>query len=338
MGYAVQALGEAKARIGVASVLSWVAQEPLQHYDLAPAAGPSLTVHLPSGDVVIGGVATVYTVATAVSADRRTLTISGALPEGYAARGGEAWLSSEAAQTPVRIVSATGAVGVPVRTVELAEALPRVPQLEGVGNAGTLVLSRYEWTLPAATVCAAAARNVRWTVTYTAQRGASGLPEYRQETGLLHVVAQPFSTGLTVAALGGYVRELAGTSPRGERGWEHALSAGEEELILWLRSQLKSRGLTEDDVPAPQSLRLAHAHFAAASALGLADLDVSDRLRDRGTQLATTALEAIWVDSDQDGEVDDGEVQQITGNKASDWRGSAGVRSASRLFRIGGSH
>ena len=56
--------------------------------------------------------------------------------------------------------------------------------------------------------------------------------------------------------------------------------------------------------------------------------------------LATDATRRIWVDANQDGEVDDGEEEtQLTGGRSTDvGYSSSQASTASRLFSIGGVH
>jgi hypothetical protein len=332
--YCARSLGDVKAIVGRANVFEWVSPAPLVIDTVLPLVGnPTLTVHLPSGDVVLPMTYNTPREWVSVATDRRTVEMTPGWGVGLIglARNGEAWLSSRDCSLPCVVQSGTESLN-----ATLAHPLPYVPEFPGAGE-GVLQLSRCEVTLPAATVCAALARDVRWTVDYTARHDTSGsLTESRQDTGLLQIVRQPFATGVTSPDVPKFFRGI-GASPGAQEGWEPSLQSAEEELILWLREQLVDRGLTEDDVPAPQSLRLAHLHLTAAYILAIADPEQAQAQRDRAVALASMAIRRIWIDSDQDGEVDDGEVEQVGGSRARDFRFAA-RSSYSRQWTVGGSH
>lgn len=333
--YAPRCLGDVKARVGADAVFEWVCPGPLYTDAGPPDVGPSLTVHLPSGDVSVALTTVARDTVTAIGDGRRSLTLVGtgfAGGDGWLARNGEAWLLTATQAVPVRCVDNSGG---PSSVVTLAEPLPRSVTIDASAR---LQLSRAEGVLPAGTICAATLRNIRWTVDYSVRHGTGTdlALMVQRETGLLQVVHQPFATGAAPQDVARYLRSI-GASPSGEQGWESALAAGEEALIIWLRAQLAERGLTEDDYPAPQGLRLAHILIAGSYAVTVGDSTLSADLRAQGFALASELLRGtVWLDADRDGEADESPVQ-VGGSRTRDFR--APDRSTYvRRFTIGGCH
>ena len=336
---------DVKVRVGTDAVFEWVSPGPLAQDLLAPLTPPNLlpvtlTVEMPAGPVVLPLVGqTVPTVVSAVSDDRRELTLAQlpVIPQGWAGRNGDAWLVTPRQALPCRVVDvvAGGTFIVPTQEVTLSDPLPRDVSVSGA----YLVLSRREVVLPG-TVTGALVRDVLWRVDYHTRDGwgstLSAVP--RSETGLLHVVAQPFDPGVTSQDLTSYLRGIASASSSGEQGWEAQLSGALADLALHVRFHLMDRGLTEDDFPAPQRLRDVLLDLAGARILDLTEPEQSDRLRARALERLEMVMRALpWVDQDQDGQVDPGEVAQVGGSWARDFRSSRPA-SATRLFRVGGSH
>jgi len=326
--HVVRQLGDLKARVGVDNTVEWSCPDPV---DPAGGGAPVMVVHLASGPVSVALTSSGAITLVSLTDGRRLLTYSGTDPlAGWGGRQGEAWIVTGSVQYPVRVKE----IDRTAKTIRLAEPLGSA--LPG-DDPGSLVPSYYQGEVLAADVTASLARNVRWTISWEADwtSGGEGVP--RQETGLLQIVSQPFGTGVGATDLGAYMRTVGPASGPSEEAWESAVEMGEAELILWLREQLAERDLTEDDVPAPQVLRLPHLMFSASSALMISDPDTSATLRLRAQELSALAVRRLWIDSDQDGEVDAGEVQQLGGDRSRD------VRSTSRgtrvpKFSIGGAH
>ena len=162
-----------------------------------------------------------------------------------------------------------------------------------------------------------------WTVNGSVQRfGAAGLTEL--DRGTLAVVWQPFSTGLTDATLVGRFPWLANVRPAGTYSWAQAIDAGLERLLSALRPGL-AVGRYEDDLDGSQFGRL----HALATVIGICD-DLAGRGQprndaraqaqadfDREFPLAVNRL--IWLDLNQDGEVEDGEQDAAQGLVSAKW-------------------
>ena len=316
-------LGERKYAAGVAGLFEWVAPDPL-------SAAPVLTVHMVAGDVAIGAMTVVsspLTVTAVSGSDRRTLTTTEAAPDaGLPTRYGDAWLmTEEEGAIPVTVASLSAL------QVVLTEPLPRDVTLDATAS---LVWQTYTAALPLASVTTAVARDVRWSIAYVPSWGGDAPTSGATvATGLLHVVHQPFATRVTHQDMAAHMRTIGGMVPRNQQDLGPQIRMGEEELILWLRSQLAELDLTEDDVPAPQSLRMAHLYFSAACYHDLTDQEKATALRERAIGLATMATKRIWVDANQDGEMDDGEQdKKLTGGRSADVSHSAKGTTVSRTF------
>jgi hypothetical protein len=336
MPYCPRVSGDVKARVGVDNVFEFVAPGPLL-IDLTHKV--TLTIHLAGGPVVLDMLAAqpeLVDGTTPLSDDRQTIFMAGlswASRYGWAGRNGEGWLVGPNGAVSLRL--ADGIDG--TVAADGARLFSPLPWSVALDSTSVVQLSYCQAVLPALTVCATKTRDVLWTVDYWIRHGTNTdlAAQRQQESGLLQVVAQPFGTGVSAADVPRYLRSI-GAAPSTELGYEMQLQAAEEELVLWLRSHLAERGLTEDDVPAPQSLRLPHLMLTGAHILAVPDGDTSDRLRARAVELAEMAMRRIWLDQNQDGAVDPDEVQQTGGRRSADWRSP--VRTATNRFTVGMSH
>lgn len=294
--------GQIKAVVGRNQVVWWWPTEPI---DTASEA-PSLTVHLTGGDEVvsltaIGG----STGITAITADRRTLSPGspiGSTHEGIQGdHGGFAWLHDPggAGSIPIKVQSfkSTG--------VYLADTLPgRIDIVDS-----TLEWYAYHATLSSANVTATADRNIRWTLKWSRKLGADMPAEPRQLRGVLHVVNQPFSTGLMDENLHTLVPGFAQMVPRRQDSWGPQRRLG----LRWIERELRRNKLVEDNAEGGSFLQC-HAFITAHYILnGLASVG-SDRADAAALWLdkAREEFEAIlenqhWYDADGDGVVDSGE-------------------------------
>ena len=303
---------EAKAREGADAIFRFATTRPA-------SAAPTVSVLLASGTVNVGAMTAAWTAPTVTSvnsADRTQLNLSAAVADarGMAGDYGDAWLvSDESSPIQVRVLRFIGG-GSPV--AHLAEPLPA-----GHTGAGELVPAWYYVTLTAAAVTGTAQRNARLTVSWTEASGddSPGFPHAPELD--LHIVREPFATGVTEADVLRVDSGLASSAAHRDLNSKDAISAALGEVIIRLREDLAEQGWTEDDVPRQHrgALSLCHAHLAAERILEPFEPEAAQRHRDKvwgvdgQSGLWKAAMRRIFVDADGDGVVDDGEVQQVTG-------------------------
>jgi hypothetical protein len=342
MSHTPRLRGDVKARVGTAAVFEWVSPGPLA---LAPptvtppalvALPVSLVVAMPTGPITLA-LACPDSIAgvTGISDDRYRLTTAAspfAGAPGWIGRNGAAWLVTPQQAIEIHVADTGGTAG----GLVLSDPLPREILVTG----GYVVLSRREVVLPSATITAALRRDIGWRVDYHIKHGIgtalNAVP--RSDSGLLHVVAQPFDPGCTSGDLIRYLHGIGGAASSGQQGWEGALQAGLAELELMVRLELSPRGLTEDDFPAPQRLRDVLLDLAGSHILRLTQREDADRLRELAMERFDRVMRATpWVDADSDGAVDAGEVTPAAQDWGRDFRWSA-PSTTTRRFSIGGSH
>jgi hypothetical protein len=302
---------EVKARVGEDTIFTYALPRP-------PSAAPSVSVTLSGGVVAVGAMSAMWTAPTvsAVSAsDRTVLTLDGAVANarGLAADYGDAWLVSDET-APVR-VKVLRFLGGPARAI-LAEPLP----VEHSG-AGTLEPAWYRVTLPALTVTATAQRDALLSVTWTEDSGTDG-PAFASRAEMsLHVVREPFATGVTSAEVLRVDSGLASQYAHRDVDWRAAIGAALDEVVMRLRQDLAEGGRWEDDVLRAHRAPLAtcHAHLAAAIIHDPYDPAAADRHRERvwgvdGSRgLWHAALRRILLDVDGNGLPDEGAQEQVVG-------------------------
>lgn len=305
---------EVKARVGADTIIRHRLRRP-------PSAAPTVTVTLSSGTVNVGAMTAAWTVPTvsAVSSDRTQLTLSGsghaASARGMAGDYGDAWLiTDESSPIEVRVLRFVGT------TAYLAEPLPGGVELAGVAT-GTLEPAWYYVTLTAAAVTGTAQRNALLTVSWTEDAGHSS-PAFSQVDELdLHIVREPFATGVTEADVLRIDAGLASAVAHRDVNARDAIGAALEEVIMRLREDLAESGRWEDDVLRQHRAPLSrcHAHLAAATIYDAFDPAQAEFHRGRvwgvdGERgLWHAALRRILIDGDGDGLADDGEIEQVKG-------------------------
>ncbi len=323
----VTVLGERKYRRGVTSVFEWEAPHPISD-------APVGTAKPASGDVNLG-LSAIHDplVVTSAQSGRRELTIiapSGT--KGLQGRYGGGWLvTPHDGAFPVRVTRIDGT------TCFISDPLTR-SIAASVGEPASLQFATYVGSVPAASVAATLSRGIAWDVAYSASYGADTPTLTTRDFGLLHIVNQPFGTGLTAAMIAKHVTTLGERVPRGQQDWGPQLDVGEEELILAIRQELAPMGLTEDDIPVAAQLRLAHMSLTLANILDTVEPETALLMRAQGMGRMRSALRLIWVDSSGDGVPDDGEIQQVTRARSSWARGGNPAAGYQRPFSIGMKH
>jgi len=249
---------------------------------------------------------------TAIESDRRTLTLS-AEADPLQADQQKAFILT-AGDTFFQ-VSLSRIVGT---TAILAEPLPREIDLT---TAATLHVPMYYTTLTAAQITDTDGY-YSYTVSYTADLGDQN--RALTEKGTIKVTLRPFDTGLDHDSLVRTFAQLADMVPRRQSDFTPQIDASLEEVSMHIRSHLLADNLTEDEVFNAGSFELAHAYCAAALIYEQsAQLDMAEAMRARCSDLLTRALEAVALDVDGDGVIDEGESNiSQTGGSATDFRAS----------------
>jgi len=199
---------------------------------------------------------------------------------------------------------------------------------------GTLHFRTYTGVLSKDNVAAELRRGVAWEVAYSASYGADAptLTGPRDE-GRLHIVNQPFSTGLTHHLLVSHVATLGASVPSEQQDWTPQIRLAEADLIEVVRNELLPLGYVEDDIIGPQRLRGPHIDLTTARILRLTDPETAKELRAEALANLRLALRQVELDTDGDGEPDEAETQ-VTGSRTSFVGGSfpnaAKVRSSFR--------
>lgn len=302
---------EHKAVLSQNYTFMWFSPEPLK-----PGTTPTLSVNFKSGAVspVLASVHSPLDVS-AVSEDRRSLTAAAATTASSRGLQGEYgaahYVTESDGHYPVNVSHVEDGL------VRIGSPLPRKATDGGV----------LQWALWTATISASllavAERSVPFVIKYTAAYGLDLPDQLNAVTGLLHVVRQPFSTGLNSTALVGMMPYLAALAPATAQGFEGVIAAANLELIGMLRAELAEKGLTEDNVNGP-SLLHAHAYLSAAMVYEVSDALRSAALRERATGLIAVALRAVWIDAEGDGVVDgDEDLTHLTGGRGSDVNGGS---------------
>lgn len=320
---------ERKARVGAVTRFQVLIPEPL-----ASGSTPTLTFRHPSAGDLSPALSPIRAAVavTAIATDKKTLTTAdlAAAYQGLQDEAGEAFLISPTdGAFPVRVARIDGDAGA-YTTVQLAEPLPRPISME---DGATLQFRLWTAELSGALV-AEAQRDIPYTVAYTAQRGAHLPTMPEREEGLLHVVRQPFSTGLTHSSLLERRPDLHLSIPGRQTSLAPQIRAAELTLIDELRVQLAAQELYEDDV---DGRRLVVAHMLLTEALLTRDREAAADLRKQAFAALKTALNRIWADANNDGVVDSGEAaRQVTGARTARVGGSFGTTE--RKFTVGGYH
>lgn len=263
--------------------------------------------------------------ATAVSSDRKTITLTGTNAIYQGAQGsphGAAWF----------VTPYDGFFDIEVRraadnTLTLAEPLPAPVSITS-NTTGLVQWATWGVVIPA-TYLATVEVNVPWQVSARIKWGEEVGNFGLVDEGLMHFVRQPFRTGLTSRMLLDMHPGLAARIPRRQGSFDPQIDMALAELIERLREDLLPRGYTEDSINGHR-LRLAHAALAAAYVYDETQPEKAEMLRTRalGPLSATTgrrvggligdALRNVWVDLDGDAVVDDGEMTTLEGNRTAD--------------------
>ena len=222
---------------------------------------------------------------------------------------GRWWLSLGAVgRYPVQVTHYDAGRGV----VRLAHALPAdIPE----STAGSLVHNVWHADVAAGALGAEVNRSGAYEVAYTVDvdpAGANlGAPSTRVERGAVRVVRAPFSTGLTPGGLVELFPQMAHALPQGSDSWGPLIAAVD------MRSQVEvtlPAGRYPDQLAGAQ-YRRAHALCVAAHAASvgiLPNVDPRELQEQAEEELSKMSQRPMWLDSDDDGEIDAAEVGALT--------------------------
>lgn len=289
-----------------------------------PSAAPSLRVVIGATDsTLVMTQVRVPANVTAVDASMAQLATdaTGAAARGLAGdEGGQAWLDlGQWGQYPVRVlrVDADG-------TVVLDEALPHsVP----TAATGTLNWNVWSVTVPGGTIGAAVVRGGRWQVTWAADLGDDHPGRSMHDGGPLRVVRRPFSTGLTHDRLLEHVPNLRGRVPDPQESFQPQIDL--LDMLSLVESCLDSDQYA--DMTVGEQWQRAHALFTWAHLVevGFVRNDNPDRPRELAeAELARQCARIAWIDLDDDGVIDPGEVLPVQSGLAGLMRSHAATLAA----------
>lgn len=284
------------------------------------ASAANVVVAFASGDVTASLSARAADTITAISSDRRRITIEtddgtpgldGLVPVPAFVEDGLG------AQVPVRVLravseTAPGGVGDPYTVVvELSEPLPH-----DVSMLGSL-----RWQVWSASVAMPSTKQgpVRWRVSWSGTIGGQAAPDTMVDDGVLYVVRAPFSTGLDSQTLIASSPVLLSRMPAGQSSWAPQIALALDTLVTRINARLLD-GKSVNDLTGGQ-FRNAHAMETRLFVLqglaeaGLGRADAMDAVERALTQELDRIFGAgvAWLDADGDGVVDDGETNTQPG-------------------------
>ena len=310
-----------------------------------------VTVTLASGATVTPTVTAysddTYTVSS-VSADRRTLTLDAGTPSLAGLVGEDAgagfWFDSRLGEIPIRIrerVSATSVI--------LADPLP------GVATSGVFTYGTLRVVFTNASGVTATAGRLLFSVVYSYDQPGGALAQSGYMSGVLHVVAHPFATGLTPDALAHFAPHLRSQMPVQQSSYQRAIDSAERVLWRWIREDLRGRpeGYRTEDAVSGSALHEVHALLTLAhiyrgqelaggrTATPSADIEAQARA------LYEHVMRSVpWMDGDGDNIVDSSEQDAAAKGPTATVGGlfttssfvdAAGVAYENR-FRVGARH
>lgn len=249
---------------------------------------------------------------TDVADDLRTLTLSApaAASIGGTGRKGVVFVDlGIAGRYRARIEAFVGA-----SSVRLVNALPLAESVTPDSGGASMTLSWlvYYVDLPALTIGTATARNLRWSVSWTLD-GGSVADEPRQSRGLVDVVQQVPTTGLTHFGLCESAPSIASLVPPGQESYEPQIRRALGTLEGWVRRRLEA-GRFIDQVDFSQWIE-AHRHLTLlllaedSSIAGFGGQEKATYHREEARSIFEDYPALRWIDTDDDGAVTSGETE-----------------------------
>lgn len=212
-------------------------------------------------------------------------------------------LGAEGGVIPVRIMRVTS------DTITLQGSGYRLPH----NATGTLHPNVWTGTLASGAVGSAVDRAGRWTVRYTSDDGEDAPGHALTDSGPLRVLRTAFDTGLSEAAMMRDPR-LPYHRPTGAFSWREMAMRTLDTLMLDIEAVIGSQTARYADQTPASQWSFAHGLLIVSEMVQaglLTDpLAPDDSARGRyERELSRTADRIPWIDTDDDGEIDEGEKQ-----------------------------
>jgi hypothetical protein len=298
-----------KAQQGKNYNFIWQAPNPL-------SGTPSIAFYLESGSV--GGTMTqgrADLIATDLDRDRRAITLSTSATALKPFQSDAFLLTDADTFFSIKIVRIVG------NQLILADPLPR--DISFIANS-TIQFAGWLYTCSSSNVTSSK-QTIAYTVEYVQSEGTQTIN--RVEKGSLKVVPRPFDTGLDHNRLCSIFPHIADLAPRRSNGFEDQISSSLDELALYVRDLIVPRDVDEDDIHNSHDLLQAHAYLAIARIHELnGNIDLSEKMRSRGIELADLSMKTISLDLNTDGIIQTTENNQRV-SASSDIRGNFAGRA-----------
>jgi hypothetical protein len=258
----------------------------------APLSGtPSIAFYLEGGSV--GGAMTQGRsdlVATDLDRDRRAITLSASATALKPFQSDAFLLTDADTFFAIKIVRIAG------NQLVLADPLPR--DISFTANS-TIQFASWLYTCSSSNITASK-QTIAYAVEYVQSEGTQTIN--RVEKGSLKVVPRPFDTGLDHNKLCSIFPHVADLAPRRSNGFDEQISSSLDELALYVRDLIVPRDVDEDDIHNSHDLLQAHAYLAIARIHELnGNIDLSEKMRSRGIELADLSMKTISLDLNTDG-------------------------------------
>ena len=258
----------------------------------APLSGtPSIAFYLESGS--IGGAMTqgrADLIATDLDRDRRAITLSASATALKPFQSDAFLLTDADTFFAIKIVRIAG------NQLILADPLPR--DISFNANS-TIQFASWLYTCSSSNITASK-QTIAYAVEYVQSEGTQTIN--RVEKGSLKVVPRPFDTGLDHNKLCSIFPHVADLAPRRSNGFDEQISSSLDELALYVRDLIVPRDVDEDDIHNSHDLLQAHAYLAIARIHELnGNIDLSEKMRSRGIELADLSMKTISLDLNTDG-------------------------------------
>lgn len=299
---------------------------------------PALSFRRDGTEVAGAGFALKRAAETCTAINGNTLTGTFAAGAGYQGSVyGRAYLvTAQNGIFPVQVDELT------TTAARLTEPLPQDVVITGALTA-SLVWPWWSAPIPAAvTATETGEAAVDWWVTYTESRGSGpGTLANQRVSGVLHVVAGKFATGLSDEALSHLYGHIVPRARVGSLSHAGPIEATRLRLFAHLRSRLNSTesGRREDDLNGAEFLG-PHAMLAASEVLRLRNPEQADRLETSAYVEADKVLASVsWYDPEGDGKGTTGAPAQKSRVLVGGFSGPARSTTAANPFgyRTGGS-